>query len=363
MENLLTDLIKFKTTSSNESELFKVIDYVDRYFNNYDVLKRRFENNRKPSIVIQTKNTKKPKIILNGHLDVVPAEDAQFSPRVVDGKIFGRGASDMKGVDAAMIIAFCELLKEKTSLDLALMLTTDEEIGGQNGVNQLLNSEEYSCDIAFVPDSGLNWAICTDEKGFVHLEVEAKGKQAHGSALWLGENAVNKCWKFYRDVRNDFRQKWGKLREDDSWKPTVNMGALHGGDAVNKVPDYANMLLDIRFPAPVTLKEIMNIANYYAKINDVIIKIKISGEQNHTDSDNEYLKEWSKLVKNKKGLVPELYKANGGSDSRYFSAKGIPVLMSMPTASNPHVDNEWVDVVDLQTYKEVLKDWILAIHK
>lgn len=363
MKNILLDLLNFRSTSENTTELYKIVDYVDQYFNEFDVIKNRYEKNKKPSIVILTKNTKSPKIILNGHLDVVPAEDELFIPKESDGNIIGRGASDMKGVNVAMMVALSELLKEGQDLDVGLMLTTDEEIGGMNGVKYLLDEENYSCEIAFIPDSGLNWKICNTEKGVLHLEINAKGQSAHGSVPWLGDNAINKCWKFYRDVRNEFRDRWGKLRPEDSWKPTINLGSLHGGDAANKVPNSAQMLLDIRFPAPVTLDEIWEIVNKYKLVNDIEVVTKVASNANYTDPENKYIDLWSQILKESNIKNSRFHKANGGSDARHFGAKGIPFLMTMPNASNPHTDDEWIDISDLIKFKDVLKKWIIEAHK
>lgn len=363
MQNLLFDLLKFKTTADNPNQLYQIIDYMDSYFNDFDVQKRRFENNNKPSLVITSKFTKSPRIFLVGHLDVVPAANKDFEPYEKDGKVYARGASDMKGNTAALIKVFSELVSEENqNYDIGLMLTTDEEIGGFDGVKYLLKDEEFRSEIAFIPDvCGRPWQICSDEKGVIHINVTAKGKAAHGAWLWEGDNAVNRCWKTYRDIRNDFREKWGKLREEDSWKPTINLGSLHGGDAANKVPDFSEMKIDIRFPSPHTLDEIKEIIDKYAKANGVSYEIKVTGHPTHTDSNNEYVKQWNSVLKslNKKAVF---FKTNGGSDARHFAEFNIPALMTAPTSSGAHIQDEWVDLKDLELFKVAIKSWIKNIH-
>ncbi len=362
MKKILFDLVKFETTADKNSELHKIIDYVDALFNNLNVHTSRYIKNEKPSIVITSKFNKNPKIMLNGHLDVVAGDyEEAFSPLEKDGKIFGRGSADMKGQVAAMIKAFSELISENGDLDIGLMITTDEEIGGFNGVNYLLNEEGYSADVAFVPDAGIDWNICTDEKGIIWYEINAEGKNAHASRPWEGENAINKCWKTYRDIRDVFREKWGKLGENDGWQPTVNLAALNGGDVYNSVPSKAQMKLDIRFPEDPGAEEIKTIVEDACKRNDVNFEVKITGSTNHTSRENKYIKLWEEKVSKVKKINFE--HSHGGSDGRFFSAKGIPVLMTTPKKSVIHSNNEWIDWQDLVLFKDFLKKWILDVHK
>lgn len=363
MKKLLFDLLKFKTTANNPKELSLCIDYLDTYFNNSKVYKKRFEKNGKPSLVITSKFTKSPKIFLVGHLDVVPAEISDFEPFEKNGKIFARGASDMKGNVSAMITAFSELILEDNKYDIGLMLVTDEELGGFDGVRYLLEEEGLRTEIAFIPDvQSRPWQICSDEKGLIHILVKASGKQAHGAWLWEGDNAINKCWKTYRDIRNDFREKWGKLRAEDSWKPTINMGSIHGGDAANKVPEYCEMKLDIRFPSPNTLDGIKSIIEKYAMINGVTYEIITYGHPNHTSKENFYVSQWCEVLKDlKKNDL--FFKTNGGSDARHFAEFRIESLMTAPNSSPAHVENEWIDFDDLVKFKDAIKLWIKKIHQ
>ena len=363
MKELLTNLIEFKTTADQTNELYKIVDFVNMHFNKYEVHVSRHEKNKKPSLVISTKFNRKPKIMLNGHLDVVPASDEMFKPMTAGSKMTARGTADMKGQVAAMITAFTELIEEKKDLDIALMLTTDEELGGFDGVKYLLEEEKYSAEYAFVPDQGQNWQVCTDEKGAWHLKVVGKGKSAHGSRPWLGDNAINKCWKIYMDIRDEFREKWGKLAPDDKWKPTVNLGSLHGGDAANKVPNYAEMLLDIRFPAPIKFEEIKEIVDKAASRRVSEIESRVIVQPSHIEKENIALRNWNKTVIEKKGKdIVEYIKSEGGSDGRFFLYQNIPTVMTSPNISAPHTDDEWVDLEDLEIFKNCIKDWIIKMH-
>ncbi len=363
MNDLLTSLIQFQTTKDNPPAIDKCLDYLKSFFNDYPFYQKEFESNGHKSLIISTTASKSPKIILNGHLDVVPGPEKIFKPKIKGSKIYGRGSADMKGNVTAMIFAFIEAYEQNKNLDMALMLTTDEEIGGFDGVNYLLNQQNYSCEVAFVPDQGTHWQICTDEKAVWHIKVTAQGRSAHGSRPWLGDNAVNKCWKTYMDIRDKFRERWGRLSAEDRWKPTINLGSLHGGDAANKVPDYAEMLLDIRFPASVKQEEIAKIIKECSEFRGTQVEFKIQSPASHTDLDNLYVKLWKDIVENKYKKITEYYQSDGGSDGRFFSYKGIPVVMTSPNMSAVHIDDEWIDLDDLEIFKNATRDWLLEISK
>lgn len=361
MEKLLIDLLKFETTEDKPDQLHAIIDYLDVFFNDYDVVTRRYEKNGKPSLVVTNTFTKSPKIFFNGHLDVVPAEYKRaFDPKIIGDKVYARGASDMKGTVTSMIYAFLEIIKSNSSAEVGLMLTTDEEIGGLSGVNYLLNEEEYSCEIAFVPDTGEdNWEICIGEKGVWFIEVECIGKSAHGARIWEGKNAINEIWKGYRDIRNEFIQGWGKAKDGNFWVPTVNVGELKGGDAYNVVPDQARAKLDFRFPAEIGFERLQSIVLAVLKkrnmriVNEPVLSLGWTLEKSDA-----YIQSWLKTSKEFSNTNSSFFKSEGGSDARFFGEKGISVVMSRPRASRIHIENEWADLTQLKVFKDAIVRWV-----
>jgi len=159
------DLIRIPSIAENHEAIFDAIRFVKGYFNDTDARITKYEHRGKPSIVIATEEIKKGKngtrdfdVILSGHLDVVDAPREMFVPRVEDGKLFGRGAADMKSEVAVMMEVMKEILVEKQNggvvPKVALMLTTDEEQGGANGVGYLVDEIGYRAKAVFVPDGG-----------------------------------------------------------------------------------------------------------------------------------------------------------------------------------------------------------------
>lgn len=353
MKQLLINLIKFQSDKSHPQEVKECFDFVVSELKKAGLKVKSYCSNNKWSLISAYKLKKHYQYILNGHLDVVPADyPLAFKPYVKGTKLYGRGASDMKGPVAAMI----ELIRnpELKNVDLALMLTTDEEVGGLDGVNFLVNSKNYTCDCAIIPDGGDNWHLTLAEKGVLHLKITAFGKSAHGSRPWLGDNALEKLISMYRSIEKQIPKTSPKNR----WKITLNLGKIQGGKATNIVPDRGEMYLDFRFPKKGQDQWILKlIKKYQSKFKDINYQILAQGDILQVDSTNKYLKKLLKVSK-KQGIHLKKEKTHGASDARFFASKRIPVAIFKPICSEPHIENEWIDLKSLGKFQQILKSFL-----
>jgi len=350
MKKILKKLITFQSDKDHPQEIKKCFNFVVDYLKKSALKVKTYSSNKSLSLVAARKLKKNYHYILSGHLDVVPADYKNaFKPIIKGNRLYGRGASDMKGPDSAMIKLITD--RDLKDVDCALMLTTDEEIGGFNGANYLLNKKNYSCQAAIIPDSGDNFQLTLAEKGLIHVKIKAQGKAVHGSQPWQGENAIEKLITVFQQIKKSLPQTTKKNR----WLPTVNLGKIKGGDATNKVPSRAEMYLDFRYPQKKDQKKILNllkkIKNKHKKIDYQILakdSILINSPK------NKQLQKTIKVAK-KEGINLKFYKAHGASDGRFFSAKGIPTIMFKPQCSQAHVDNEWIDLKSLEKFYQILK--------
>jgi succinyl-diaminopimelate desuccinylase len=358
LEKILKDLVKIPSVTSDIDNCKRAVDYIKDLVIKEGLQTKIYKNKNAYTLLIAREIKSKYEVILNGHLDVVPAPLVQFEPKIEieEGKriMYGRGTSDMKGPDVSILLAFLESIKEGNNLDMALLFTTDEETGGFNGIKYIL-TQGISADIVFIPDGGQNWSICTAEKGVFQLQFNARGVSAHGSRVWLGDNALEKLIKVYRNIQRKFLKKWGKPTKRENWIPTINLGALNGGDAANKVPNEGEMLIDIRYPLPIKQEDIENIVKR-SITKGVTWKPISTGAPLQTDLSSEYFKKWVSLINN-----PIFEKEPGASDGRFFAEKGINVILTKPICSNPHIDSEWVDVDDLIIFKDKVKLWLKSL--
>ena len=358
LQKILKDVVEIPSITSNRKACKQVIDYIENLVKGKGLKTKLYEKNEVYSLLIGKEIKDKYEVILNGHLDVVPAPEEAFIPKITkkDGKtiMWGRGTSDMKGCDVCILLAFLECIEEGCNTDMALLFTTDEAVGGFDGMGYVLD-QGLTADIVFIPDGGNDWSVCTDEKGVFHAKFTSKGVSAHGSRPWSGENAITKLIGVYESIKIQFNEKWDEATKKDNWKPTLNLGALNGGNAANKVPNEATMLLDIRYPTPVTHSDIEKIVKE-STVDGVVWEVISSGAPLHTDMENRYMKKWIDLIDK-----PVLEKAHGASDGRFFAERGVNVILTKPNSSEPHIDNEWVDVDDLILFKDKIKGWLKGI--
>jgi succinyl-diaminopimelate desuccinylase len=222
------------------------------------------------------------RVVLSGHLDTYPVlEDLPWTVdplggEVRDGRIYGRGACDMKGGIAASIAAFAVLAEHRAhwSGEVVLALSGDEESMGERGAKWLLeNRPETRGDATLIADVGSPDVLRFGEKGFLWFEIEAQGKPAHGAHVHLGENAIERLMTALQAVFG--------LRELPFAAPpaitaaiakaapisevlagagesatlnavTVNIGQIEGGISPNLIPATARARGDIRLPVGVT---------------------------------------------------------------------------------------------------------------
>lgn len=337
---LTKQLIRFQTTKDNPKELKRCVNFVAKQLPKQLHVTQGINKN-KPYIIASLNKTKKPKLILTGHLDVVEAEPKQFRPVVKNGRIYGRGSADMKAGAAIAI----QLMKEEKEKDIAIMLTTDEEIGGADGIGYLAQ-KGWKPKIALSVEPS-EQKINIKEKGVLWLKIKTFGKAAHGSTPWKGENAIDKLLQKYEKIKKIF-PKPNKNR----WAVTMNIGMIQAGQAYNKVPDYAEMGIDIRY----TEKD--NIDKILKKLREIKgIKTEIVQKQPmlNTDEKNIHMKCLKKIAKT------DFRKETGASDIRFFARKGVPAADFGPIGANYHGKNEWVSIKSMNEIYKTLKKFIQTL--
>lgn len=275
-------LVSFPSVSGNElgaqtyvKEVLSSLDFnhIDMWEPDIDKLKNHeaFNSGRtnfknSPNVV----GTKKGigggrSLILNSHIDIVPEGNLNewnydpFGGDIANGNIYGRGISDMKGVNASIFIvlkAFQEIgLKLKG--DIIFESVIEEETGGAGSLACVLRG--YKADAAIIPEPS-NFAICPAQQGGVWYRITIKGKAAHGGKRYLGESAIEKIPQFIKKIReletyiND--EYYSDLYEGNPIPFCINIGKVNAGNWPSAVPDSAIIEGRIGVPPNSTLKEI-----------------------------------------------------------------------------------------------------------
>ena len=332
-------------------------------------------------------------VILLNHIDVVPARADEwsvdpFSGEIKDGFIYGRGALDMKGQGILELLAFLELKRKGFTpcRDLIFLAVADEEAGGINGVQFLLNNhgDEFQADVVIneggfglgnvLPDRPLIM-IATAEKGVCRVKLTRSGPPGHGSAPH-GENALEKLvqglsrllqkenpvivtpliaeyfkqlassWEFLKPYLQDGNPQTlvealtqnGLLDNPHMaamLKNTISLNLMHAGNKVNVIPSGAEAELDIRLLPGTDPDTVIDAIKEHLADDNIKVEIARVSRASESSMDMEdfaiiksvHLEHFPNAL----AVASLLF---GASDSRFFREKGIPCYGVCPMIIN-----------------------------
>jgi len=215
----------------------------------YDVSYYEFEERRTSLVARREGVGDRPPICFSGHLDTVPLGAAEwgvdpFAGEIVEGRLYGRGSSDMKGGIAAMVSAALSLPARKNArAGMALVLTAGEEKGCE-GASYLAEVENAlgEAGALVVGEPTSNYPVI-GHKGALALEMETRGITAHGSMPEQGDNAIYKAAEAVLKLRD---YSFDIPPHSLLGSPTINVGTFKGGININSVPDRSVAGIDIR---------------------------------------------------------------------------------------------------------------------
>lgn len=349
MEQHLKNLVDFYPVSSNQANVRRLLQYVKDCIEPHGLQVELLQKNGINSLYASTSKSKHCKILLQAHIDVVPAENQPFKAEA--GKYYGRGVYDMLFAAAAYLTLFDELGHNLEKYDIGLMLSGDEEVGGFNGVLPFLE-EGYTTDICILPDAGNNFGgLNVAAKGISTHTIRIHGKSHHGSRPWEGDGAGAKLLHFLSETESIFDTS-------DRSNSTLTIATLNAGSADNQGPPYADATLDIRYKDIDDLKRIKRELDKLLKKYDGEVLKLIEGDDYQLDLLNPHVKNFTALYEKHLGEPVEFTKAYGSSDARFFSARNIPVIMLRPDGGGAHGDNEWLSVESTSKFYELLKEYV-----
>ena len=260
---VLKDLISIDTTVPPGLNYDKAIDYLEPLFkeSGFDtqrlIIPAEHAEGRegRVNLVCHRREKNRPRLILYGHIDVVPAEgwDA-FKPRVENGRVYGRGAADMKGSIVALLLAMESLKGKRLNFDLSVMVTTDEEFSQASQIQYLRRYLEPVSSAYFLNlDSSFGY-VSIAGLGVLQLDIKVTGKSVHSGLSHLGENAIEKAVPLMQallDLKGRVEQRKSNVPTHpdtklDRMEGRLNINMIKGGIKVNIVPDECLISVDRR---------------------------------------------------------------------------------------------------------------------
>jgi len=293
-------------------------------------------------------------ILLHGHVDVVPGREEQFEARLEGERLYGRGAYDMKGALAAMLLALADL-REQDAVRVRLGIVPDEESEEEvERGGDLLVAEGFLGDFVITGEP-TDMHVGVAAKGVVAMRLRVDGRAAHGSTPWLGENAILRAIDVFRAIQSlPFASRSSELFD----RPSINLGRILGGDALNKVPDTCFIDVDVRYlpeqdPAAI-LDEVAGIAG-------ATIVSTFKRPPAEVDAESPFVQALCEATApHHQGEVTSVGR-DGASDAVSFLRVGVPAVEFGPLGAGHHGPEEWVSVESLASYRRALGDFVRAL--
>lgn len=373
------DLLAFDTQNPPESTA-GIVDYVDDAFTGAGLDTQRLgEQSDRPTLLGWYPDAP-PALVFSGHVDTVPFDAAEWTRDPLgerDGEtVYGRGATDMKGAVAAMVemVRAFEETERVPDVPLGFVVSSDEETSGGE---QLLDAfdafatEPAACVIGEMTGTPDRPSVAVADKGSIWLTLAATGESAHGSRPMVGENAIDTLYGAVDDLRAELHAVEFDLHpdvtriltesvayyaptvgEETAWRlferPTVNLGRLSGGTAINSVPTAATAAVDIRLTASVATAPIVERIREFGIDRPGVDVESVEWSEGTFEPPESPLvdavQQASETVTGERTLARS---ATGGGDAKALRKRGVPTVEFALGTETAHA-------VDERTTREAL---------
>ena len=377
---LALDLLAIDTANP-PGDTREIVAELERVFDPLPVATERVvADPAKPNLLVRVPGRADRTLLYNGHLDTVPfdADAWTYDPlgEHVEGRVYGRGATDMKGAVASMVFAIRAITATDADppVDLLFAFVSDEEVGGDAGLPALLAGGHLNADACVIGEPTCEvgrHSVTVADRGSIWLTLEASGTGAHGSRPPLGVNAIDRLYDAIETVRDRFGSKRLEVAADvvptveESveyyapsmgeeaartlfWYPSINLGVLEGGDAVNSVPQSARAEVDVRLLAGVHTPDVLaGIRECVADCDGVTITDVSWSVGTAEAPDSPLVDAVASTAEDVTGTRVYRRSATGGGDAKKLRNAGTPTVEFALGTDTAHASDEYVPVDSL----------------
>lgn len=351
-------------TGAGEAE---IADFVADWCRDQTPDVRIIDADGRPSVVAIARGTGGGRsIILNGHLDTVGVDGMAdpFQPRVEDGRMYGRGAIDMKASIAAMMVTLARARSMPLRGDVVMMAVADEEAFSV-GTSAVLDSG-VTADAAIVtePTGG---DIVVAHKGFAWAEVITKGRAAHGSLPAEGLDAITKMGAFLQGLEALQAELERQPGDPMLGSGSVHASTINGGREMSSYPATCHLGVERRtIPGETAegfIAELEEIAERCRQADprfQAEINLTFDRQAFSIDADHEIVELVKGVATRTSGQEPPVCGRAGWMDAALLSERSIPTVIYGPTGGDFHGDDEWVDLASIEVCADVLTKVVSA---
>lgn len=351
---LAKKFIQIESVVGNTSALEQVLDIARTELDGFTV--ETFSRGTVSSILAYASSTRpeKFKVILNGHLDVTPGRPHQYKPATKGNRLYGVGAMDMKSSVACLIQVFKETAR-KVDYPLGLQLVTDEQQGGMDGTKYQIDQGVRADFVIAGESTQLN--IAHKAKGVIWAKVTMSGHSAHSAYPWKSHNPTWDMHEFLGQLKQTF-----PLPSKEEWMTTVAVSNIEtDSQTFNKTPSTCTVWLDIRYVDAAPSKILEQLEHLLPA--KATLEILANEPALQTDEMNSYVQLLKKTTQKVAGKHGSLYGAQGSSDARHYARVGVSGVEFGPVGGGIGTDEEWVDRESLDTYRDILNEFLEKVSK
>ena len=371
---LLKKLIKIESISPNDNGCF---DVIKQQFDGLDFSFEETNYKNISNLIITNGDSKNKTFCFLGHTDVVPPGPESewsvppFSGEIIDNKIYGRGAADMKGGVACFISALKEILSEnkEPSFNIIVLLNSNEEGKLENGkvdrvINEMIDKDKF-IDFCLIgePSSSkkVGDVIRIGRRGSLSGNLKVYGIQGHVAYPKQALNPILGIGKTLEELKN---MEWD--RGNENFEPTSFQvsNIKSGTGAENVVPGVLEMTFNFRFSpesSPDGLKE-----KFEALLKKSDLKYDVSwilSALPFLTAKTEFIDIVKSSIKEINNIDTKIDNRGGTSDGRWVAPMGSEIVELGPLNKTIHQIDEHVDIEDLSTLKEIYKKILIKVHQ
>jgi acetylornithine deacetylase len=312
----------------------------------------------RPSVIGTVRGTGAGRsLMLNAHIDTVGVEgmDAPFVPRVADGRMYGRGAYDMKSGLAAVMLAAAAAVNRGLAGDVILTAVADEEHASL-GVQSVLR--RWTADAAIVTEpTGLD--VCVAHKGFVWFELRVRGRAFHGSQPTQGIDAIAAMGGAQVAIA-ELDAGLSGTEHPLLGRASVHAALIHGGQELSSYPEHCVLGVERRTLPGESLDAVRAEIERLGKAVDVSGGASVETDvllerlPFEVDPDEPIVQSLRRAAAATLPSPPRVTGENPWMDAAFLAAAGIPTVVFGPGGSGAHSLDEWVQLDDVSACAEVL---------